>query len=329
MGWDTKRVQRRNRFETLPIPVAQLVFLPDTGDMLSVDQDGYVTLWDSQTLQMEESLNTLGPGVEQLLISSDGTRVFAGTRGGEVIILDWPSRQVITTLGEGSGRSDSLRPVALIDDERTLVVVAGGRTVRLVDTASWQTRAQWPIDTEGPWFGKRHSVSAESDLLATGGIRAPLHFLNLGTGQAQTIETTQPWGASDLAFSPDGRLLATASLEGTIRLWDTSSLEVIDVLRGHLIGVNAVAFSPNGHRLASSSQGDEAVKLWDVSARQEVVTLPGEGLIAGGMAFSSDGNMLVAVNAQGKAHIWWAPSFAEIAAAESGSDAPHTSAVVP
>ena len=70
-------------------------------------------------------------------------------------------------------------------------------------------------------------------------------------------------------------------------------------------------------RLATASQGKEAVKLWDVVSRQEVATLPGEGLIKGRLSFSPDGNMLVAINAQGKAHIWRAPSFDDIAAIES------------
>jgi WD40 repeat protein len=104
-------------------------------------------------------------------------------------------------------------------------------------------------------------------------------------------------------------------------LWDSSNFELIEELRGHLLGVEGVAFSPDGQRLASASQGEEAVKLWDVQSRQEVATLSGEGLIAGGLAFSPDGNMLSAVNSQGKAHIWWAPSFEEIAAAESRQEA--------
>jgi WD40 repeat protein len=319
--WDAKHIPRQSRFETLPIPVEELVFLPDSREMLSVNSDGGVTLWDSRTLDIRESLGTLGREVKHLLVSSDGTRVFATTRHGEVKVLDWPTRQVVTTLKKDSGQRGFFEAVALLDHDQTLVVVTEGSAIRLVDTASWQTRKQWPLELAGSWR-KRLGVCAEEGLFVTGGIRGPLHFLNLATGQAQTIETTQPWGASDVAFSRDGRLLATSSLEGVIYLWDTSSLKVIDVLRGHLIGVNAVEFSPDGQRLASGSQGDEAVKLWDVPTRQEVATLSGEGLISDGLTFSPDGNLLVGINAQRKALIWRAPSLEEIAAAETRTDPP-------
>jgi len=331
--WDAKHIERRNRFETLSVPVADLVFLPNSREMLGVNSNGAVTLWDLPTLQERESIEALGREVKHLLVSSDGTRVFAGTHRGEVIVLDWPTRHVITTLKEDSGRGGPLAPVGLIDRNRTLVVTVAGSTIRLLDTASWQSRAQWHIEEAGPWPGKRPRVFAEEGLLAAGELRGPLHFLSLPTGQAWRIETIKPWGASDVAFSPDGRLLATSSLEGIIRLWNTSSHEVVDVLRGHLIGVNVVVFSPDGQRLASGSQGDEAVKLWDLPTRQEVATLPGEGLISGGLAFSPEGTVLVGINAQGKAHIWRAPSLNEIAASERQSDlgqpAPQAATLAP
>jgi WD40 repeat protein len=320
--WDAKHMPRQSRFETLPVPVEELVFLPDSREMLSVNSDGGVTLWDSRTLDVRESLETLGREVKHLLVSSDGTRVFATTRQGVVKVLDWPTRQVITTLKKDAGQRGVFEPVALLDHDRVLVVIAEGSTVRLIDTASWQTRKQWSIELAGTSSLKPLNVSAKEDFFVAGGIRGPLYFLNLAKGQSRTIETTQPWGASDVAFSHDGRLLAASSLEGIIRLWDTTSLQVIDVLRGHLIGVNAVEFSPDGQRLASGSQGDEAVKLWDVPTRQEVATLSGEGLVSDGLTFSPDGNLLVGINAQRKALIWRAPSFEEIAAAETRSNGP-------
>jgi WD40 repeat protein len=316
LAWDAENIHHRNRFETLPISVNQLHFLPNGREMLSVNADGSVTLWDSQSLEQKESLQALRRDVRQLFVSSDGTRLFAGTRRGEVKVLDWPTRQVITTLRENKGRPTALTPVGLSDHDHTLVVLGGG-AVRLIDTASWETQVQWPIETLGRWFGKAPAVCSGKGLVAFGSVRQPLRLLNLATGQTQTIEAAAPWGASDLAFSSDGRLLAISSLEGIVRLCDTTSFEVVSELRGHLIGVNAVAFSSDGQRLASASQGEEAIKLWDVPTGQEVVTLPGEGLISGSLAFSPDGNVLTGVNAQGKAHIWRAPSFDEIRALET------------
>ena len=283
--------------------------------MLTVDAEGRVELRDSQSLQTVESLDMLGSKVKQLLVSSDGSRVFAETTRGEVKVLDWPTRQVIRTLKEDSGRR--LELAGLIQGDQYLTVRAARSTIRLVDTTSWETRDQWQFDGGNTWVGSRFSISAKKKILAASGFRGPSHYLNLATGQSGSFGDDQSWTASDLAFSPDGRLLATSSLEGSIRLWDASNFELIDELRGHLIGVERLTFSPDGMRLATASQGKEAVKLWDVVSRQEVATLPGEGLIKGRLSFSPDGNMLVAINAQGKAHIWRAPSFDEIAATES------------
>jgi WD40 repeat protein len=271
-----------------------------------------------------EVLRSLGPDVRRLLVSSDGTRVYAKTGKDSVKVLDWPTRQVIATLREELGRGE-VELLGLINRDRTLVLRLSGGSVRLVDTESWKTIANWPLGSNAVWPKTGASVSGEAGMLATGGIRGPLSILDLVNGEVRSIATAQPWGASDFAFSQDGHLLAASSLEGVIRLWDTSSLEPVNELRGHLIGVNAVVFSPDGQRIASGSQGDEAVKLWDVSTGEEVATLEGEGLITDGLIFSPDGNLILGINAQNKAHIWRAPSLEHIAAEESRPVARRTS----
>jgi WD40 repeat protein len=201
------------------------------------------------------------------------------------------------------------------------VVRVGGSMVRLLDVASLQAIQEWPIEGVGPRFRSSPALSADGRLLVTAGFDGQMAFLDLVTGQVQTIETDQPWGVSDMTFSRDGSLLVTSSSEGTICLWDLARRQIKDVLRGHLIGVEAVAFSPDGQRLASGSQGDEAVKLWDVTTWHEVGTLTGEGLIKGDLKFSPDGSLIAAINARGKAHLWRAPSFDEIARLEASADA--------
>jgi WD40 repeat protein len=121
----------------------------------------------------------------------------------------------------------------------------------------------------------------------------------------------------DLAASPDGRIMAGAYEDGSVRLWDVATLQPLDTLKGFLLSVNSVAFSPDGRRLAAGSSGAEAVKLWDAQTRQEVLTLSGEGSGFVGLKFSPDGRFLLAINGAGLAHLWSAPTWEEIKAAES------------
>jgi WD40 repeat protein len=95
------------------------------------------------------------------------------------------------------------------------------------------------------------------------------------------------------------------------------------VLRGHLGPVGGAAFSPDGRRLAAGgTDAREAVKLWDLATQRELLSLQGEGEYFVRVAFSPDRNTLAAVSFDGIAHLWRAPSWAEIEAAEKGQVAP-------
>ncbi len=87
---------------------------------------------------------------------------------------------------------------------------------------------------------------------------------------------------------------------------------------GHSGTVMGAALSPDGHRLATGGPiTKEAVKLWDWAAHRELLTLRAEGLYFTHVVFSPDGNTLAATSLTGVAHLWRAPSWEEIAAAEN------------
>ena len=75
----------------------------------------------------------------------------------------------------------------------------------------------------------------------------------------------------------------------------------------------------DGWPRAATSPRD-AVKLWDLVAHRELLSLQGEGQYFMHVAFSPDGNTLAAVSLDGIAHLWRAPSWEEIEAAEKGTD---------
>jgi WD40 repeat protein len=258
-------------------------------------------------------MTALGRNIEQIVISPDGARLYAGYRDGMISVLDWKSRSILTNLLISTGRRASVLPIGLIDHGRRLVTAGPESAVRLWDTATWLPRVLWEPKA-GLRSRARIALSPDERFLALPGSERAVEILKLSNGQIQFSLDADNWGAGagPMAFSPDGALLARASREGTVSLWDVASGELVDVLRGHLLGVHDVAFSPDGQRLASASAKNEAVKLWDVASRHEVATLAGEGSLFDRVKFSPDGTLLVGINSQGRAHIWRAPSLEEI-----------------
>jgi WD40 repeat protein len=142
--------------------------------------------------------------------------------------------------------------------------------------------------------------------------------LTNGRTRAGNLEVKE---SSVATFSADGKLLAAASGQGFGRLWDAASLQLLADLGGFLQGVHSVAFSPDGQRLVTGSDGKEAIKLWDVESYEELLTLEGQGSMFNPTAFSPDGNVLGSMNSyrdtrRSVLHLWSAPSWAEIEAAE-------------
>jgi len=121
-----------------------------------------------------------------------------------------------------------------------------------------------------------------------------------------------------IAFSPDGERFAIASSLGYARVWRTAIWREEATLRGFLNGVQSVVYSPDGQRLATGgSNPDDTVKLWDVDSWQELLTLEATGHSFHITAFSPDGNAIGTLSADGFLHVWQAPSWAKILAAEA------------
>jgi WD40 repeat protein len=59
------------------------------------------------------------------------------------------------------------------------------------------------------------------------------------------------------------------------------------------------------------------LRLWNLGTRRELTTLRGHTATVGALAFSGDGHWLASGGWDGEIRLWPAPSFAEIAAAES------------
>ena len=127
----------------------------------------------------------------------------------------------------------------------------------------------------------------------------------------------------EVRFSRDGRVLFSVGFDSSVRLWDVLARRELATLRGHFGMVCSAAASPDGRRVATGGSGRrDAVKLWDLVTHRELLNLQGEGKFFPHLTFSPDGNTLAAVSLNGIAHLWRAPSWAEIETAERKQKAP-------
>jgi WD40 repeat protein/serine/threonine protein kinase len=312
--WDTTTIQHERTRIILPVTVAAWRFAPDSRSVLTVDGQGHVTRWRGADFGERISVMDLAakrtPVFSSALISREGRWVAAGSEDGIVTVWDLQER---TLLRQATVSSGSVVPVEFTDRESRLVVWdANDGSFQERDLATWQRTRSW----QGPVSSLvRAAFSADEKLC--------IMLAEDGTTRLRDMATRRETNAGldirqvdVVTFSPDARLFAAASSRGHATLWETATLGERAKFHGFLMGNHAAAFSPDGKRLAVGGDGSEAVKLWDVESYQELLTLEGQGSLIHSSAFSSDGTVIGAINSQGQLHLWRAPSWEEIEAAE-------------
>ena len=186
------------------------------------------------------------------------------------------------------------------------------------DIATWQPRRQWQPFTNIIFWA--YSPSADLVGMASmyrDGACALVPIRDPDKERRFTGQTR----IESVAFSPDGKTFAAASHDGTVELWDTETLTRQALLRGVVdSGFSSVTFSPDGQRVMAGGDGKEAIKLWDLHSHEDVATLTGEGRFFFAK-FSPDGNTIAAQNGKGLLHVWTAPAWEQIEAAEKGRGA--------
>ncbi len=299
-------------------------FTPDGHSFITTDPDGFLGVWDTRSVQRTESLPALGSNNWGVALSPDGHWLAVGNASGKVHIWDWTApveRRAVTNFAlpfEWQGRLEFSRSgrffwagVAFND---------GTTRVRFWRTEDWQEVLLPGIHAADIYWA---DFSPNDRFLATGYRTGAVKLWDFPSGQHETTFTNQVDSVSAVVFSPDGRMLASTSYDGTVRLRDLFAHREVATLRGHVGGVWSAALSPDGRRLATGGSGaSDAVKLWDLATQRELLTLQGEGEFFQHVAFSPDGSTLMATSFAGIAHLWRAPSWEEIAAAEKKQKAP-------
>jgi len=308
--WDVTKPPRNLGYQILPSRLDNLsaVFTPDSRSILATETKGGVALWDASTLKETHRLwgdvtNRVGTTV-----SPDAKWVLQRDAKGHLRVWDARSALERTNFVAASG---PFKACVTANGKYLLTLHDTGTNTVLEarDTETWQRQGFFTCPG-GVLFNTSlpdsFVIVTDRELRLFDASRldqAPKEFKNRGI-------------VLGLDTSLDGRMLAAAYEDGSVHLWDMATLQPLVTLKGFLLSAISVAFSPDGGRLAVGSAGSEAVKLWDVETWQEVLTLCGEGSGFAGLKFSPDGRYLLAVNGAGLAHLWSAPTWEEIKAAD-------------
>jgi WD40 repeat protein len=310
--WDTSVTHPRRQSLTWPDNIVDWGFAPDSRSVVTLDSEGKVTRWSGPDFQEKEpwlDAGTLEPA--HTTFSPDGRFLALGSTNGNISVWDLSRRVLRREFKAGFGRVDPRNFLAL--GNRLIVRFAADNHFSEWDLEANREIQSWPAPAHFEGFG----LSPDERLGIGIGWEGDVSCRDL-PGRSTTnlpLEALEGWS---IAFSPDGERLAVSSALGYARVWRTSTWREEATLRGFLNAVDSAVFSPDGKRLATGgSNPDDAMKLWDVDSWQEVLTLEGTGSLFNRTFFSRDGDAVGTLSDDGSLNVWRAPSWAEIAAAES------------
>ena len=340
--------------------VNQVLAAPDGRTLASNTQQGEVFLWPLEEPARHPTVRRLAATLESAVFTADGQAILVAEHGGGLALRDlrtfaeskrWrastPGNSNFVRLSPAADHAALFEPDGQVNlwnlraDSHTAIPTARGEHVvdcLFTRNASYLvTFIQMPTNLVARIWDVRQARPAGSFSIAQASVfvapAIPNTLLVAGGGGLRLWRLDRPeepprliledGDLAGFAAAPERRLGAGAFTEGSVRLWDLDSLRLVDTLHGLLLGAHSVAFSNDGRRLAAGSNGQEAVKVWDIETRQEVLTLAGEGSLFEQVAFSPDGRHLLGINAAGSLHLWSAPSWEEIAAAEARANEPN------
>jgi WD40 repeat protein/serine/threonine protein kinase/cell division protein FtsL len=315
--WDESITHPREENITWPVKINAWNFAPDSRSVVTLDENGEVARWTGADFQEKEPLFEMGTNIiisvrrPYYYFSKDGRFLAIGSNTNGITSIWDVSRRVLWR--QLTNAADDVRPDGFLANGNKLIVSSERPpSLHEWDLTTGLEIQSWPH----PGLFQGTALSPDEQLCVAIGYEGDVITRNLADENTGTLPL-DVLEASGTAFSLDGKFFAAASELGYARVWDAKTWKEVATLRGFLLGTHSVAFSPDATRLVTGNgAGVEALKLWDTDSWQDVITLQGSGSVFFEPAFSPDGNSVGALSAAGILHVWRAPSWAEINAAE-------------
>ena len=269
--------------------------------LASSDSIGIIKIWDTQSGQCLQTLDSQEGSVLSLAFSPDDTWLaVASSRALEI----WTTRswQRLHTFEHHNHfkHSVAFSPSGTLFASSTLFA-SGREGIKIWATDNWQYlhTLESNLDTSSVAF------SSDGTLLASGGISGRIEIWD--TIRWKRLKTFQnDYKVNSVAFSPKMLVYGGERFEyhnsGNIRIWDVGSWEShrnIDLT----IGVRSVIFSNDSTKLLSGA-ADGGIHVWDMHTWQVLYILKEHQTRIESMSISRDNAQLASGSSDGSVKVW-------------------------
>ena len=301
-----------------------LMFLPDSGDLLTVDGAGHhrvlpITSGSPGVLTAHRSF------VYPLALTKDGgtllTGGWDGMSGFSGGLKLWDARTG-TLVAEHGRPGEIFYSADLTPDGRYAVAsirLDSGLTkgTEVIDLATGEVRTTFrPTAVSEP---DHTIVHPDGRRVLTPYRSGETYLWELVTGKvlwktdlqrASVNRRAEGHGAA--AISPDGRLLALADDGIRIRLVDAKTFQDVRRWDAHADDIWSLSFSPDGKWLLSASN-DDTVGVWEVATGKPVAKLVGHNADVLCAAMNPDGTRIASGGRDGYVRLWDTTHFENVA----------------
>lgn len=297
--------------------VKGIAFQPEIDNLISIDKDAKMMLWDTSNFNKPNPQNIIEIDVPEFNIpalSPDGKLLAFVGENESIMLWDLSNpNQPAPINAQFAEQSASITSLALISGGK--IFVSGDETgnIRLWDLNDpARPRPLGEVKINDKVWSL--AINPNNKIMASGSDNGIIQLWDLSDPNNLNPLGNQFVGhkgaVTALAFSLNGRSLATGGVDETIHLWDLSKPDAPNELDLTLIGhsgeVDSLAFSPDGRSLVSGGV-DTALYIWTISDLPRFAMIDqiyGHTGAVESLTYSPDGSTLVVGERDGSITLW-------------------------
>ncbi|HEX2896841.1 MAG TPA: hypothetical protein VHP63_02180, partial [candidate division Zixibacteria bacterium] len=264
--WDTDKPEKPKVFDYDDVPkysaIDDIAFSRDGKKIAAATKCGTPRVWEIATGKKLAELHGHEKAVMSVAFSLEGNLLYTG--GSDATIGIWDLNTGIQ-IGRLCGHSGAVNSIEFRPASRTsnafrspgvnqFTTVSADNTIRIWDSA---TDLEFTNPAGRAPFSYGFSLSADGNILATGGKDGTVSIWNANTGELVNNFTALPAIINAAALSHDGKKVLVCNWDSTAKILDVSTGKVVHDLKGIKVSGASCNFSPNGRYavLGSSNNG--------------------------------------------------------------------------